>query len=326
MARYSTPSTWLASIALSTATVGCAGAPPSAPCYTIQGSSELRAADAQKTLDALGARIHLPPEDEALRHPKSLADVRSILRRDTVYLFGEAATFAHGQNSVDGRYYEATSEMLLGESQLIASQVLSMQEAWVSGDVRIARASMATDPGEMNDRSRLLAQLLAAVDEGNKIAAALAAVAPSHLARGAQAVRAMQNEAPTDPRTYVLTAEYHRLRGEWDAFDAAIATAEKGREPTAAIRYLRAMEQMERNRNAKDAASMMRDALTAYPHMVRAQAALVLMAPNPRAALRELAKLKEMNPDHYIVMLLEPTLAADQELLKVQNGADHATP
>jgi hypothetical protein len=27
-----------------------------------------------------------------------------------------------------------------------------------------------------------------------------------------------------------------------------------------------------------------------------------------------------MNQDHYLVLLLEPTLAADQELLRIQNG------
>ena len=37
------------------------------------------------------------------------------------------------------------------------------------------------------------------------------------------------------------------------------------------------------------------------------------MAPNPRAALRELEKLKAMNEDHYLVMLLQPTLAADHD-------------
>ena len=64
----------------------------------------------------------------------------------------------------------------------------------------------------------------------------------------------------------------------------------------------------------------MREALKAHPKFVRAQAALVLMAPNPRIALRELQRLKAMNEDHYLVMLLEPTLAADQELDRIENA------
>ncbi|MDF2697010.1 MAG: hypothetical protein K0S65_5393, partial [Labilithrix sp.] len=53
----------------------------------------------------------------------------------------------------------------------------------------------------------------------------------------------------------------------------------------------------------------------------RAQAALVLMATNPSDGLREVERLKAMNQDHYLVMLLEPTLAADEELMRMQQSA-----
>ena len=67
-----------------------APAAPARPCFTIRGDSELRPKDAKKTLDELVQHILLAPEDEALRSPKSLADVKAILRRDTVYLFPNA--------------------------------------------------------------------------------------------------------------------------------------------------------------------------------------------------------------------------------------------
>ena len=54
--------------------------------------------------------------------------------------------------------------------------------------------------------------------------------------------------------------------------------------------------------------------------LARHPAALVMMAPNPKVALRELQKLKAMNADHYLVMLLEPTLAADHELGRIENS------
>src|SRR5688572_21187409 len=57
-------------------------APARAPCFTIHGGSELRAKDAQKTLNELEENIRLSPEDEARRHPKSVDDLRAILRRD----------------------------------------------------------------------------------------------------------------------------------------------------------------------------------------------------------------------------------------------------
>ena len=305
---------------------GCghpAAAPAARPCFQIQGSSELRTKDATKTLAELSARITLSPEDEALRHPRSLDDVRSILRRDAVYLFEDAAKFAHDAGSREGRFAEAYLELLLGESQLGASQVRGMPAGWGSGNLRGARASRASERGEpTTDRGRLLAQLIRAVEEGNAIGDALGAVGPSHLARGAEVIRALRAEAPNDPRTFLLLAEYHRLRGEWTEFDAAMASAEAGetKGPSSAVRYLRAMEQLERHRKPDKGAAILREALAASPKVVRAQAGLVLMAKNPRVAMRELAKLKQMSEDHYLVMLLEPTLAAEQELLRLQNA------
>ncbi len=300
-------------------------APPatSAPCFSVQGSSALRTKDAQKTVDELAARIRLSPEDEALRDPKSIEDLRAILRHDTIYLFGKAAAFARTLDSVEGRVSEATLELLLGESQLVASQVLAMQAAWVSGDLRVARASLASDRGEpVSDRDRMLAQLIRVVEEGNAIADALGAVAPAHIARGAEVIRRLRKEAPSDVRTSTLVAEYHRLRGEWPEFEAALSAAEAQERGTPALCYLRAMEQLERFRRPDRGATLMRECLARYPHFVRAQAALVLMGTTPRAALRELAKLKQMNQDHYLVMLLEPTLAADQELGRMQQHGD----
>ncbi len=306
--------------------VACGAPPPPArPCFQVQGSTELRAKDAAKTLDALSARIALSPEDEALRQPKSLDDVRQILRRDVVYLFAEGATYAGRTNTVDGRILEANLQLLLGESQLVASQVLGKQAAWVSGEIRIARASLAGEEGHPStDRARLLAQLVRVVEEGNAVADALGAVGPSHLSRGAEVVRALRSEAPNDARTHLLVAEVHRLRGEWASFDAAMSAAESTERaaPAPALRYLRAMEQLERFRRPDRGATLLREALAAFPKFVRAQAGLVLMAQTPRAALRELGKLKKMSEEHYLVMLLEPTLAAEQELLRVQGVAE----
>lgn len=299
--------------------VGACRAPaPAAPCYTITGDPELRAKDAEKTLDDLARRLQLAPEDEALRDPKSLADIKAILRRDAVYLFPKAAAFARSLNSLEGRFEEAYLELLMGESQLVASQVLTTQAAWVGGDLRIARASLASERGEpTTDRARSLGQLIRVVEEGNKIADALGAVAPAHLARGAEVIRALRTEAPTEVRTSLLVAEYHRLRGEWAEFDVALQAAERA-ERSPAVRYLRGMEQLERYRSPGAGADIMRAALARFPKFVRGQAALVLMATTPAAALRELQKLKQMNEDHYLVALLEPTLAAEQELARMQ--------
>lgn len=296
---------------------------PAPPCFVVQGSTELRAKDASKTLEDLEKHIQLSPEDEALRDPKSLADLRTILRRDTVYLFANAAAFARKLDTVDGRFAEASLELLMGESQLVGSQVLGSQAAWVGGDLRVARAHLASEHGEpTTDRGRILAQLIRVVEEGNKIADALGAVAPAHLARAADVIRRLKLEAPSDVRTYALVADYHRLRGEWPEYDAAMVIAETSDRKSPVLCYLRAMEQLDRFRRPEPAAAAMRECLERFPKLVRGQAALVLMAKSPPVALRELQKLKRMNEDHYLVMLLEPTLAAEQELTRLHETSN----
>jgi hypothetical protein len=318
---------WLGIFGLLAATVMACGArapapeAPARPCFTIRGDGALRSKDAAKTLEDLAEHVHLGPEDEALRDPKSLQEIRQILRRDAVYFFAKAATYARSLNTPEGRYLEATLELLLGESQLVASQILSNQEAWVGGDLRVARANLAGEGQQPStDRTRMLVQLIRVVEEGNKIADALGVVAPTHLERGAVVIRQLRTEAPNDPHTYQLVAEYHRLRGEWSEFEAAMKLAEAADRSSPALCYLKAMEQLERFRRPDAGAIAIQQCLVTYPKFVRAQAALVLMAPSPVEGFRALQKLKQMNQDHYLVMLLEPTMAADRELLRMQTG------
>lgn len=311
---------------LLTTSAGCGDKPPardpSRPCFTIHepaGAAGLRAADAKKMLDELVERLHLSPDDEALRNPRSVQDVKQILRRDLVYFFPAAAAYARSLNTREGRFDEARLELFLGESQLLASQILNTQEAWVGTDLRIARANLAGEGAEpTTDRGRMLAQLIRVVEEGNKIADALGVVAPTHLKRGAEVIRQLREEAPNEIKTNGLIAEYHRLRGEWKEFDEAIKAAEAAdRDGNPVLRYLRGMEQLERFRRPDLGAQLMRECLAKYPRFIRAQAALVLMATNPADGLKEIDKLKKMDEDHYLVLLLEPTLAADRELMRM---------
>jgi hypothetical protein len=312
----------LAAAACGAPSANPAAGAPSKPCYTLAGDGPIRSADASKRLDALTMRIQLGAADEALRSPKSLDDVRAILQRDVIYLFPAGAAFARSQNTVEGRQLEATLELLMGDTQLVASQVLTLQASWVAGDLRVARAALATEKGSSStsDRARALTQLVRAVEEGNEIADALGEVGATHVARGADVVRTLIAEAPNDARTMLLRAEVHRLRGEWTALDAALKGAEATSPAHPGVCYLRAMAQVERDRRNDRGTAMMRECLAKTPRFVRAQAALVLMARRPREALRELSRLKALNADHYLVALLEPTLAADQELERLEGG------
>lgn len=302
---------------------GSNGAGTGRPCFVIRGESELRPRDAARVVDELAAHITLAPQDEALRRPRSLDDIKTAIRRDVVYVFPDAAKYARGLDSTEGRFAEAQLELLLGESQLVAAQVLNAQEAWVGNELRTARANLAgeSDAAPVTDRLRMLAQLVRVVEEGNRISDALGIVAPGHLRRGAEVIRSLRQEAPNDVRTFALSAEYHRLRGEWAEFETAMRSAEAAEKRTPPICYLRAMEQVERHRKTEEGVRALRECLKAYPRFVRAQAAIVQLATNAADGLREMDTLRRMNPDHYLVMLLEPTLMADQELTRMQAHA-----
>lgn len=312
----------------------CGGPPPVAPppaprarpCFTIQaGGSALRKDEAQSLLAKLVGQVRLTPEDEALRAPKSLQDVRAMLKRDLVYFYPAGAAYARSLGTLEGRFVEAQLELLLGDAMLIASQVLVDEEAWVGPHLRLARASLAGE-GELptTDRGRMLAQLIAAAEEGNTLENALGIVAPIHVARGAALVRSLREEAPRDARTAMLLAEYHRMRGEWGEFERAVAAAESV-ERAPSLCYLRAMEQLERYRNRSAAVAALRGCLRERPKFVRAQAALVLAADRPEDLAREIAQLRTMDEDHYLVMLLAPTLAADEELLRMAGAEGKGT-
>jgi hypothetical protein len=291
------------------------------PCFKLHVGNELRPKDAQALLASLVENIHLGPEEEALRHPKSLRDIKAMLRKDLVYFYANGASYAKTLDTLEGRFAEAELELLLGDAMLVASQVLTNQHAWVGGHLRVARANLAGESHDASsDRGRTLAQLIRAVEEGNAISDALGTVAPIHVARGAELVRALQKEAPSDVRTVTLLAEYHRMRGEWTEFDAAIRVAESA-ERAPSLCYLKSMALLERDRKPPAAVKALRECLIQRPKFVRAQAALVLVASRPEGLARELARLKTMDEEHYLVMLLEPTLAANEELLRLSEGS-----
>lgn len=320
---------------LALALVACSSSPPPAapaspalaPCPTAPAappaSESVRLADAQRLVTELVSRIKLTPADEALRHPRSIQDIKTILQRDTVYLFAEAAVYARSLGTLEGRFSEAYLELAIGEDQLLASQVLSTQGAWVATDLRIARASVASDQdgGVPDDRARTLAQLVRAVEDGNAIADALGLLAPTHLRRAGDVIRGLRAEAPGDARVALLGAELARLRGDWADFDRGMPVAEAAGGSQGPLCYLRAMEQLERNRKADVASEQLAACTKRFPRFVRAQAAVVMLASSPYAARTALTRLRQMNEDHYLVMLLEPALAAEQELARMENHA-----
>ncbi len=139
---------------------------PTRPCFVVRGGGALREADAKKVLAALVKNVRLSPADEALRSPKSLEDVRAIVRRDLVYFYPEAAAFARSLRTLEGKLAEAQVSLLLGDAMLVASQALTSQEAQVGAHVRIARANLAGEGATPStDRGRTLAGLVRAVEE-----------------------------------------------------------------------------------------------------------------------------------------------------------------
>jgi hypothetical protein len=272
-------------------------------------------ADAQQLLDSTFGRIKLSPEDEALASPKTLDDARAILVRDQAFLFRRAIDVVHPMPGTEARVTEAQLELLLGETQLLGSRILAEQVLVAGFAVETARARLATLPqGASTDEARELPELVRAIDEGAELGRALSMVAPPHFSAAAVLVRDLEKAAPADPRVLVLRAELHRFRGEWDAFDADVAELERREPASPGLLYVRALAAWSRKGDRDAAAALFRDLRTRAPSFLRAQAALVLLAKTPDEALREVQALRAASPSHYLVVLLEPTLAAEQEL------------
>lgn len=305
----------LSSMVVALGLLACGGSQPAAETSKSMTPSQaaaplptaLTVEEAERIVrEARGAFAH-PDSDNPLRNPKSLDDVLAILRTDQIDLFAAGVAFAEKDPSPRAKALQAQIEIAWGENQRIVAQLLD----GLSGDLREevlelreSEAAGKLSPAEA-ERTQRLEALLA--DEA-PLVPALSKLAPTHLAKGRVLAETLVSQAPADYEGYRVLADYARIRGEWDKFDALVKEVQTRHPTSTGLLFLQGIEVAERTRDFKGAAVYMRQALAKEPKFARAQVQLFLFADGLDAKQAEFTKLQATSPQHQLVVLVGPVL------------------
>lgn len=241
-----------------------------------------------------------------LREPKSLDDVLEILKLDDMTFFAAGVKFALEQDGVGARALAAQTELAWGDAQLAVGRLMNELAARLETVARTAEQK--NDPSAVIVRDQLRAT--------RGVAEALARLASEHFAAGRKLARDVIDAAPRDYQGYRVAADYYRLREEWSEFDAMVGKLAELNPESNGLGFLRGVAALERDGDAAKAQALLRTALEKDPKFVRAQAQLVRTQPTLRDAYMEFRKLKELSPNHQLVVwageYMETAWAANQ--------------
>lgn len=288
-----------------------AQAPASATPSPASTSTSAAHRDPEQVLRDFAKANPLSPADEPLRTPKSLAEVDAILHLDQLDLFGGAAAFAEKQTGTDALVLGAQVELSWSEAQLIVAEVLDGALENVSEATRTLRFRHLSGTTSDAEQAKL-AELENAEKEARETSLALRQLAGEHARRGAELTRKLIAASPESFKGYRIAADYHRLRGDWGAFNEALAILEQKNPTSTGLLFLRAL-QVQAEGDPLAATQLLRKALQKDPKFVRAQAHLVLLQRSPEGAHQELEKLRALNPRHQIIAFTGPLIDAAYE-------------
>lgn len=246
---------------------------------------------------------------DPLLTPASLDDVLTILKRDQLDLFPAGAAFAAAQPGATAAALRAQIELAWAEAQLILADVFADVSGSLRASVRGLRIRVVSGEGTEKDAQRLGA-LEQWIDESDLLSEALTRLAAEHAGEGARLARTIIAEHPTDYLGYRVAADYHRLRGDWPAFEAMVRKLEETNPDSNGLLFLRGTAALWRDGDASRARSFFRHALERDPAFTRAQAQLVVGRGDAREAFAEYQKLRALNPRHQIVVWAGEALTA----------------
>ena len=273
-------------------------------CVAPQAQAPKRAAltlpQAQALVIAFEAQQVAP--QFALAPPTDLKGALEVLKSDRIDAFPAAVAFLSTQQGYDALALKAQIELAWGEAELTVAEVLAQTASRLDHDVRghELRTSLTAD-----DRARIAGEKKR-VHQYREIDEALRLLAAEHVGRGAADADAVIDDRPGDYVGYRIAADAARLRNQWVEFTTNVARVEAVRPDSNGLKFLRGVEAYMRDGDAREAAQHFREALLSDPGFVRAQAQLVLVAPNIFEQHQELLKLTELAPDHQIVRWAGP--------------------
>lgn len=273
-----------------------------------QAQAQPKVRTSAEIVEAFASAHPLSAADEPLRHPASLEDVDTILHLDQIDLFAGAAAFASKQPGPEALALHAQIELSHGEAQLLVAEVLGQSATSLTPITRMLRFRQASGLTSNEERTKL-GELELAEREAREVETALRELAADHARNGADLARKLMATSPNGYRGYRLAADYHRLRGDWPAFEADLLALAKANPTSNGLLFLGALGVAAEGKTA-DAIKLLQTAVARDGKFVRAQAHLVLLQTSPDHAHAELTKLRIMNPRHQLVAFAGPFIEA----------------
>jgi hypothetical protein len=286
-----------------------AGCHTSAPAADQAASHGMNPAEARAFMTEIQAKRGVPPAKRAT--VTSMEELVSILSRDDVERFEDAARFVEGRPGIDALTLHATIELAWSDALLTAASVAEEfgKRATLEADrLRKKRnSSREFTPADENALEQVGKEALMLTTTRE----ALLVLAKDHLQAASIPVSEALRQFERDPRSHRVAAFYHLLRADWMKYDDAMAWFERQQvPPDAGILYLRAIESWRRYGVRSDARTFLEQALEQDPKMVRAQAKLALMGEE----IADLQKLQTMAPSHIIMSIAGPTIWREHEI------------
>jgi hypothetical protein len=292
------------SLLCSLVATGCAGS----AVKRSASAADLSPEDAEQIAEAYRHRHEARAANpNPLKNPHSLDEVLEVLRLDEIDLFPGAVKFATTEGSPRGKALAAQILVAWGDAQHLLGQLLSR----AGMDLKMSRQRLERKQaaGKISPRDQeRLDHVNKSLTDLEGVERALHMVGNRHIADGMKLAEQVIAAAPSDYEGYRVAADYYHLREEWPQFDEMVKKIETLKPNSNGLTFLRGEAARDRDHNRMEAAKLFKEAVTRDPKFTRAEVALLVLQSDLEGAHTELAKLKEINPNHQIVQWMGPTL------------------
>lgn len=239
----------------------------------------------------------------------SLPQVAEVIRAEAIHRYGEARAFAEEAAGVEALALRSLLELTWAEALRTVRDLVAEQRVELKADLRqLELRSVQTD--EVAAERERLEVKIADFGQAQK---ALDVLAKPHLEAGDALADEVLRRHPTKPESHFASAYRHRLRRDWPGYGNEERWLSDFGFDTSAMKYLRAMVELERG-NRKDAAISALETLTEQdPGLVRAQSQLVLLYDDIEDIHAELVQLRMVSADHFLLRLMGRTIDEEWE-------------
>ncbi|MDP2343400.1 MAG: hypothetical protein Q8O67_20750 [Deltaproteobacteria bacterium] len=292
--------------------------PPATP-DTSRRSTGLTLAEAKTVVTAFESRQVAP--QKAIAASADLKAALDVLKTDRIDAFPATVGWLETQSGYDALALKAQILLAWGEAELTVAEVMAQTATQLEQNLRGWEVRKNLSDAD----KKKIASEKERIDIYRETDEALRLLAAEHVGQGAEDADKVIGEKPGDYVGYRIAADAARLRNQWTDFTANVAKVEAAKPDSNGLKFLRGVEAYMRDGDAREAAQHFREALAADPEFVRAQAQLVLVAPNVFEQHKELMSLKKIAPDHQIVRWAGPGIelahtAARERQQAIQNA------